>query len=200
MKSIFFSGIFKRVIVFLLISILYSCDRKRNNPGWDYFNDMAYSASYQTYSQNPNFPDKMTMRIRVEGTVPRDFTPFEYTTDPESRIKAGVDLSNPFKPDSDVLERGEKVYTIFCNGCHGIKGLGDGRLFTSGLYPMKPRNISRLNAFRLKDGQIYHSITLGFGSMGAHGSQILPDDRWKLVLYVRKLQENALQDSLKLQQ
>jgi hypothetical protein len=25
--------------------------------------------------------------------------------------------------------------------------------------------------------------------MGAHGSQIIPDDRWKLVLYVRKLQE-----------
>ena len=25
--------------------------------------------------------------------------------------------------------------------------------------------------------------------MGAHGSQIKPDDRWKLVLYIRKLQE-----------
>jgi hypothetical protein len=27
--------------------------------------------------------------------------------------------------------------------------------------------------------------------MGAHGSQIRPDDRWKLVLYVRKLQEEV---------
>jgi hypothetical protein len=27
--------------------------------------------------------------------------------------------------------------------------------------------------------------------MGAHGSQIRPDDRWKIVLYVRKLQEDA---------
>jgi hypothetical protein len=26
--------------------------------------------------------------------------------------------------------------------------------------------------------------------MGAHGSQIRPDDRWKLVLYIRKLQED----------
>ena len=28
--------------------------------------------------------------------------------------------------------------------------------------------------------------------MGAHGSQIRPDDRWKLVLYIRKLQQEEL--------
>jgi hypothetical protein len=38
----------------------------------------------------------MTMRVPVPGTVPRDFTPFEYTNDPESRIKAGKELANPF--------------------------------------------------------------------------------------------------------
>ena len=31
--------------------------------------------------------------------------------------------------------------------------------------------------------------------MGAHGSQIHPDDRWKLVLYIRKLQGNELKNS-----
>ena len=87
------------------------------------------------------------------------------------------------------LLRGKNVYTIFCIGCHGISGEGDGHLFTSGLYPMKPRDLSADAVTGLKDGEIYHTITLGFGSMGAHGSQILPDDRWKLVLYVRKLQE-----------
>jgi hypothetical protein len=46
-------------------------------------------------------------------------------------------------------------------------------------------------AVKLRDGEIYHSVTLGFGSMGAHGSQIIPDDRWKLVLYLRQLQEES---------
>jgi len=43
-------------------------------------------------------------------------------------------------------------------------------------------------ADNLKDGEIFHSITLGFGSMGSHGSQIRTADRWKVVLYIRKLQ------------
>ena len=46
-------------------------------------------------------------------------------------------------------------------------------------------------ADNLKDGEIFHSITLGFGSMGAHGSQIRTEDRWKLVLYIRRLQAEA---------
>ena len=64
-------------------------------------------------------------------------------------------------------------------------------MFTSGLYPLKPRSLVSEEAVNLRDGEIYHSITLGFGGMGAHGSQIRPDDRWKLVLYIRKLQEES---------
>jgi hypothetical protein len=51
--------------------------------------------------------------------------------------------------------------------------------------------ISGESAVKLKDGEIYHTITLGIRSMGAHGSQIGPDDRWKLVLYIRTLQEDV---------
>ncbi|MBK8884583.1 MAG: cytochrome c [Bacteroidales bacterium] len=59
------------------------------------------------------------------------------------------------------------------------------------MYPLKPRPLSSGNAIILKDGEIYHSITLGFGSMGAHGPQILPVDRWNVVLYIRSLQNVA---------
>jgi mono/diheme cytochrome c family protein len=121
--------------------------------------------------------------------------PFEYTLDPESRIKAGKDLVNPYLSDTDLLARGKTVYTTFCIGCHGISGKGDGHLFTSKLYPLKPRSLVADNAVKLRDGEIFHSITLGFGSMGAHGTQILPADRWKIILYIRKLQEEAKTDS-----
>jgi mono/diheme cytochrome c family protein len=179
---------FKSVILMALLVIQCACNRDRNNPGWDYFPDMFYSTAYETNSKNPNFEDG-TMRVPVPGTVPRDFTPFQYSNDPESRIKAGEELKNPVVASSENLTRGEVVYTTFCIVCHGIKGEGDGRLFTSGLYPLKPLTLSRDNAVKLKDGEIYHTITLGIRSMGAHGSQIRPDDRWKLVLYIRKLQE-----------
>jgi hypothetical protein len=68
---------------------------------------------------------------------------------------------------------------------------GDGQLYSSGLYPLKPKDLTAEAIAKVKDGQIYHTITLGFGSMMPHGAQIRPDDRWKLVLYVRKLQKEA---------
>ena len=178
-----------RTVFLLLISVIFpGCDRNRNNPGWDYFPDMFYSTAYETFTKNPNFTDSMTMRVPVPGTVARDFTPFNYTIDEGSRILAGKELINPESPTAEALSRGETVYSRFCAGCHGDKGAGDGTLFTRGLYPLKPRTLKGNVADNLKDGEIFHSITLGFGSMGAHGSQIRMEDRWNVVLHIRELQ------------
>jgi hypothetical protein len=190
MKKLIISGIkCQAVILFLVSAILSGCNRDRNNPGWDYFPDMFYSTAYETFSKNPNFRDGMTMRVPVAGTVPRGFKPFNYTIDPESRIKAGKELINPFLSSPENLLKGEKAYTTFCIGCHGSSGNGDGKLYTSGLYPLKPRSLTSENVVKLLDGEVYHSVILGFGSMGAHGSQITQDDRWKIILHIRQLQK-----------
>ena len=181
-----------RIAVILLTGvILWSCDRQKSMRGYDFIPDMVYSQAYDTYSENPNFPDSMTMRVPVNGTVPRGFMPFRYTIDSVSRARAGNELVNPYLPTDDILARGKLMFTTFCIGCHGAQGKGDGQLYSSGLYPLKPREISSDVISKLKDGQIYHTITLGFGSMGAHGAQIRSDDRWKLVLYVRELQKES---------
>ncbi len=193
MTNIYLQGKpYRAIFLVLLLAFLSACNRDRNHPGWDYFPDMFYSTAYETFSKNPNFENGMTMRVPVPGTVPRDFTPFDYTNDPESRILAGKELVNPFDSTTENLSRGKVVYTIFCTGCHGDKGDGNGHLYTSGLYPLKPLSVAGENAVKLKDGEIFHTITLGLRSMGAHGSQIHPDDRWKVVLYVRKLQEDGI--------
>jgi hypothetical protein len=178
-------------ILILSVLVTGSCDRKRNMRGYDFVPDMVYSRAYETFSDNPNFKDSSTMRVPVDWTVPRGFLPFRYTNDPESRIKAGKELVNPFLPTGEVLDRGKLIFTTFCIHCHGKGGAGDGFLFTSGLYPLQPKSLSGDAARKLRDGEIFHTITLGIRSMGAHGSQIKPDDRWKLVLYIRKLQEDA---------
>ena len=171
--------------------LLFSCDRQRNMRGYDFIPDMVYSRAYETFSDNPNFKDSASMRIPPVNTVPTDFLPFRYTNDTLSRIKAGKELVNPFKATPDVIERGKLIFTTFCIHCHGKGGAGDGYLFTSGLYPLQPKNLSGETGAKLKDGEIFHTITLGIRSMGAHGEQIRPDDRWKLVLYIRQLQQDA---------
>jgi len=198
MKNInIFSTHYKVIFLLLFAVILPGCDRNRNNPGWDYFPDMFYSTAYETFTKNPNFKDGMTMRVPVLGTIPRNFIPFNYTIDADSRVRAGIELVNPVPSTEEALIRGNIVYSTFCSGCHGVTGDGDGILYTNGLYPLKPRTLIHEKADSLKDGEIFHSITLGFGSMGAHGAQIQNDDRWKLVLYIRKLQEDAVELSLK---
>jgi mono/diheme cytochrome c family protein len=188
-----YTGIRYGVLLFFMAAG-FGCSRQRNDPGRDYFPDMFLSTAYETYSIDPVFADSMTMRVPAAGTIPRDFTPFGYSPDPESRAKAGVELVNPFKPYEYNIDEGKSQYDIFCAVCHGFSGVGDGKIFKMGLYPMKPRALAGPGANVLKDGEIYHTITLGFGSMGSYGSQVRPDDRWKIVLYIRQL-NGAVADS-----
>jgi len=183
--------LFRISLILLAGIILLSCDRQKTMRGYDYIPDMVYSQAYETNSVNPNFKDSMTMRVPVSGTVPRGFLPFRYTIDSLSWVKAGNELVNPYTATDDVLARGKLIFTTFCIGCHGTQGRGDGQLYSSGLYPLKPKDLTSAPIAILKDGQIFHTMTLGFGSMGAHGAQIKPEDRWKLVLYVRGLQKAA---------
>ncbi|MBG0861184.1 MAG: hypothetical protein IQL11_16930, partial [Bacteroidales bacterium] len=55
--------------------LLLSCDRTRTMRGYDFIPDMAYSRAYETYSDNPNFADSMTMRVPEGNSVPQGFLP-----------------------------------------------------------------------------------------------------------------------------
>ena len=41
----------------------------------------------------------------------------------------------------------------------------------------------------ITEGHIFHVITYGKGLMWPHGSQISPEDRWKIAKYVKTLQK-----------
>ena len=171
---------------------MISCDRTRSSTGWDYMPDMYYSNAYESYTANPNFADGLTMRTPVEGTVPRDMEPFPWKKTDEDRISAGEAMVNPYVATEENLARGEVAYGIFCLSCHGGLGKGEGFLFTSEKYPYPPADLTMENVVDLKDGAIYHSITVGYGIMGAHGNQIRQDDRWKIILHIREnLQQEA---------
>ena len=44
----------------------------------------------------------------------------------------------------------------------------------------------------LPDGKMFFSITYGKNLMGSHAAQVSADDRWKIILYINKLQEEGL--------
>jgi mono/diheme cytochrome c family protein len=184
----------KKIILPLLLSmiLLASCNKDKNHPGYVYFPDMYYSPAYKSYSSNPVFADSMTMRIPVEGTVPRGYMPYPYQPKSfEDQQAAGLELMNPIEMNEQVLAEGKRQYDIYCKICHGEFGNGDGHLYASGLFIAKPTSLIEDYVQSKPDGEIYHVITVGSlsGLMGPHGGQIIPDKRWKIIHYVRALAE-----------
>jgi len=188
---------YSQLLILLLIPLFFiSCNRNKNNPGYDYMGskDMYYTKFYKAYSPNPILNDSMTNQPPAEGAIARGKMPFPY---PGSTIadravnqtKAGIELSNPVASDAQSLERGKEQYRIFCSSCHGDQGKGDGHLHTSGLFPPKPTSLVEAYVQGKPDGEIYYVISKGSvaGLMGPHESQILPADRWAIINYVRAL-------------
>ena len=176
----------KHILFAIVLLGVLSCDRTRSSTGWDYMPDMYYSNAYESYTPNPNFEDELTMRMPVEGTVPREMLPFAWENNEEDRLAAGEALVNPLENTMENLNGGKLAYDIFCLSCHGPAGDGMGHLFTSERYPYPPASLITEEARALKDGEIYHTITVGYGIMGAHGGMIRPDDRWKIILHIRE--------------
>jgi len=181
----------KLLVAIILVAGLSSCDHNRNNPGWQYFDDMVKSPAYESYTSNPNFKDGKSMQPTISGTVPRGFMQYPFEKTDADRVQAGLTFENPLEATTANMERGKEVYTIYCASCHGDKGDGQGRLFTSKKFPYPPGNLLSEKVRTIPDGELYHVITVGWGIMAEHGSMLNPDDRWKAVLYIRnELQKN----------
>jgi mono/diheme cytochrome c family protein len=182
---------FRSIIPVVLISlILFSCKRDHNDPGYIYYPDMTYSRAYETYSESPVFETGKTMRTPAEGTIPRGYAPYPYLPKSfEDQVKAGKELMNPVEVSKDVIADGKRQYEIFCLSCHGSAGQGDGHLYTSKLFTAMPTSLVGSYVQDKPDGEIYHVITVGSlsGLMGPHGTQITPENRWKIIHYVRSL-------------
>lgn len=186
-----------RILTLLIIPLfMLSCNKDKNNPGYDYMgsHDMYYTKFYKAYSENPILRDSMTNQLPAEGAVPRGHMPFPFagktiTDRAVNQTLAGMQLVNPIAGNTSQMDKGKKLYEVFCLVCHGDQGKGDGHLYTSGLFPAKPMSLVENFVKSKPDGEIYYVITMGSisGLMGPHGSQITPEERWLIVNYIRTL-------------
>ena len=171
------------LLTFLLMS---SCDYNRRTTGWQYFDDMAQSEAYESYTPNSNFEDGKTMQPPVEGTIPRGMVPYAFEKTDEDRALAATVLVNTLEATPSNVKRGERMYGIYCMNCHGEKGDGLGNLYVDKKYPYPPASLLSEKMLTNPESEIYHVITVGHGIMSEHGSMIQPDDRWKIAMYIKE--------------
>ncbi|MBK5279235.1 MAG: cytochrome c [Bacteroidia bacterium] len=192
--------------------ILAGCTASGDNPGKEFAPNMYHAVPYEPLSQitdenagnivnsldsrsgeyfnsNKYNPSRMTMREPPPHTVRRSpfgFLPYRMPNDTVGLRKANS-LVSPFETTKEIIGEGKILYGYYCQHCHGAKGAGDGKVSD------KYAGVANLTGDAYKtitEGHIFHVITYGKGLMGAHGSQVSQEDRWKIAKYVKDLQKN----------
>ena len=161
-----------------------SRDATKRNLEWP--TQMQYSPAYLSQTANPVLADGMTGQPPVPGTIPRGFKPFHYGPGPEEAARAGRELKNPLEATESNIARGQQVYSNYCAVCHGSLGAGDGPIIPK--YP-NPPSFKTEQSKSLADGSMFHVITMGRNNMPPHAPLVSDEDRWRVIHYIRKLQE-----------
>lgn len=191
----------------VMIYALSSCSAKGDYPGTEYAPQMYHSVPYEGLSQvqdkeagswltsiegvgefytsNPNNPYEMNMREPVPNTVPRNKKGYLPHRLEQFDLETAALIPSPLDSGSQVaITEGKMLFDRYCEHCHGPKGLGDG------LVAEKYPGVANLlgGAYEeITEGHIFHVITVGKGLMGAHGSQVSPEDRWKIARYIKEV-------------
>ncbi len=187
------------------LAILAGCGKDPNDPGLEYAPQMAHAIAFEPFSQVADTSSEFFNTIKVNtggqnmrkpasGTIARKQYSgmkkgelakeiYQYGIPADSLDYAAKTLINPIALSPVTLEEGKALYERFCKACHGAGGLGDGKVADQ--YKGVANLVAKAKV--VSEGHIFHVITHGKGRMWPHGSQVNPDERWKIVHYVKSL-------------
>ncbi len=161
-----------------------------NDPGTEYAPQMYDSTPLEPLRQvegakNAFNPMGIHERVPPQGAIPRGKLAFFDHIAPDDIARAETQLVNPYTATPENVERGKVLYSQYCQHCHGEAGDGQGPV------GVKFKGVPNYSAGAYKTmnaGHIFHVIQYGKGRMMPHGSQVNPEERWKIALYVHQLQ------------
>jgi Cytochrome C oxidase, cbb3-type, subunit III len=203
---------FKNTLVGIAAISLLGC-AGGDNPGREYAPNMYHSVAYEPLSQitdeqagawanaldngrgeyfnsNKYNEFRMTMREPAPNTVKRNkfgWLPYRSKNVPKDSVDIVVQgMTSPLEENNPVyVAEGKAMYEVYCKHCNGATGMGDGKVADK--YP-GVANLKGDSYLAMSEPHIFHVITYGAGLMGAHGSQVSPEDRWRIARYVKSLQ------------
>ncbi len=166
------------------------------------FPDMEWQAKLRPQTANGFFANGLSSQWPVPGTIARS-TPIMTPSGPvypyeDAPVNTGrvtgttnfVEI-NPLPINAALLRRGQQRFTINCSPCHGQ--LADGNGITRKLGAMAVvANLHDPRIVGLADGELFFVITNGRNLMGSYGANIITEDRWAIIAYLRALQLSQL--------
>lgn len=192
-------------ILLLVITMVTAIRPDYTRPNWEFLPTMKTSPAVHAFEVQPHFPNGRTLQPAAAGTIARGHLPLHFSATKEDAVRAGEELRNPYQQPiatagapakatqqaelAASVSRGEGGYRIYCVACHGASGAGDGPVAHRGFPPPPPLTTGK--SAQMKDGQLFHILTYGQGSMASMAAQLDRNKRWDVVNYVRALQNKA---------
>lgn len=178
-------------------AIMFSACRDKQSTGLEYARNMYDPLAYNPDQPNKNFANGQTAQTPPPNTVPVGFVEEDiYPNNKEGYEAASANLINSLPVTEKNLMEGQHLFNVMCGPCHGEKGDGQGHLvkiekFSGVPSFIDPEKMSSRGGLMvdLTAGKIYHTIKYGLNMMGSYASQLSPEERWKVVMYVQQLQK-----------
>ncbi len=169
---------------------LFGCQGMPSNKPPIHLNpNMDNQERFDAQEQNNFFDNKMSMRMPVEGTIPRGYLESGNPEYYSGKTKTGFvsSVSDVIDVDELFINRGKERYNIYCSVCHGYTGVGDGLVAQNDEYPLIPTSIHSSTLDDKQDGYFFDVITNGVRNMPSYSHQISVEDRWAIVTYLKAL-------------
>lgn len=181
----------------LTSAVVFSACRDKQSTGLEYARNMYDPIAYNPDQPNNNFANGQTAQTPPKNTAPVGFVEDDtYPNTKEGYEAAGINLVNSLQLTEKNLLEGKHLFKVMCSPCHGMEGDGQGHLVKiekfSGVPSFHDPEKASSRGGLMKDlsaGKIYHTIKYGVNMMGSYASQLTPEERWKVVLYVQELQK-----------
>lgn len=165
---------------------LAGCAGPQRTPPLEVWPDMDRQEKFKAQSPSALFSDGRSNRRPVEGTVAIGYLKEDevFTTGLQNGMYVG---KNPVAVTPELLKRGQQRFNIYCAPCHDRTGQGAGVVPKHALGWI-PTNLMEDRVQTMPDGEIYNVLANGRRSMPAYKYQVVEQDRWAIVAYVRALQ------------
>lgn len=175
------------LICVMVVSIAGFRGSPSRKPAIEVIPDMDRQPKIRPQTPSAFFADGRASRLPVDGTVARGShfldTPANTGMEPGT---TNFVANGPLPVTAQLMARGQQRYQINCQPCHGA--IGDGNGITRGFGMAVVANLHDPRIVQLSDGELFFVITHGRNLMGPYAAQIVPEDRWAVIAYVRALQ------------
>ncbi|MBA3700880.1 MAG: c-type cytochrome [Planctomycetes bacterium] len=168
-------------------------ESEKSSRGIDYMPEMYNHPGYESQTAREVVDGKTVRHVpmmlpMIDGTVSRDGAAYDVAP---LDAAAAKNLVNPQPATAAVLKRGQQLYNSTCAMCHGRDGdAANGYVVATSKHPNRfasVQSVSTANVALMSDGEIYHIISRGRNRMTDLSAQLLPADRWAVVLYTKAL-------------